>query len=310
MTSHDHKVRYSANQFIAPSSVVGFFAARHYRAVPWHDHTFFELGIVQSGSGTHINPRGIIPFQRGTVIFVPPGVPHEYDACKDAHVLNCFFRAELGDLELAWAYLDSRLRTLFNPSGMSSHRSVRSIAIRQLTSAELATVTEALDVLQATPPERRTRAREIAQLLIALDVVAGARRPANTEPDEVAAAPAIVTAARDILEQAIDYPWTLAELSAALYVGPFHLARAFRRSVGMPPMHYLARRRAERAAGMLATTDASIASVGAAIGWPDPSHFSRRFRDSFGMSPRAYRMRNRPDTVLLHDLATSNPAAS
>src|SRR4029453_6637216 len=103
--------------FIAPGSVVGFFPAYHHFAIPWHDHDFYELGIVESGSGRHVTPSGgapvrggapgpsptpghdhdfyglgIVesgwglhvspsgsePFRRGTVVLVPPGAGHEY----------------------------------------------------------------------------------------------------------------------------------------------------------------------------------------------------------------------------------------
>ena len=62
-------------------------------------------------------------------------------------------------------------------------------------------------------------------------------------------------------------------------------------------MHYLAQLRAERACVMLARTDDSVASIGAAVGWPDPAYFSRRFRAIFGMSPREYRHRQRAGGV-------------
>ena len=115
---------------------------------------------------------------------------------------------------------------------------------------------------------------------------------AATLPDRPATSQ-LVAQACELLERDPAHPWTLAELSARLYVGPFHLARQFVKAMGMPPMHYLARWRAERAAGMLAATDDPVAAVGAAVGWADPSQFSRRFRAVFGVSPREYRRRVR-----------------
>ena len=64
---------------------------------------------------------------------------------------------------------------------------------------------------------------------------------------------------------------------------------SFKRWVGMPPIAYANRRRAERAAILLSTTDDPVAAIGAHVGWPDPSHFSRRFRREFGVGPRTYR---------------------
>ena len=58
------------------------------------------------------------------------------------------------------------------------------------------------------------------------------------------------------------FPWTLDELSRRVYVGQFHLTHLFARTVGQPPMQYLARLRGERAAAMLAGTDLPVAAIG------------------------------------------------
>ncbi len=289
MIDHEHASRYTAGMFIAPRSAVGFFPAHHHFAIPWHDHDFYEIGIVESGSGLHVSSTGTEPFRRGTVVLVPPGAGHEYRGCVDMRVLNCFFRAELDELELSWAFRDTALRRLFYPSGPAVPRGERPVVVRQLDERELGRMLDALESIRALPPERRTHAAELGHLLVALDCLAAG---ATTGPARLADRPVtsqLVAQACELLEQDLTYQWTLADLSARLYVGPFHLARQFVRCVGMPPMRYLARWRAQRAAGLLVSTDQSVAAIGTAVGWPDPSQFSRRFRAEFGVSPRAYR---------------------
>ena len=107
MVDHEHASHYTADMFMAPASAVAFFPAYHHFAIPWHEHDFYELGIVESGSGLHVSATGTEPFRRGTVVLVPPGAGHEYRSCVDMRVLNCFFRAELDELELAWAFRDA-----------------------------------------------------------------------------------------------------------------------------------------------------------------------------------------------------------
>jgi AraC family transcriptional regulator len=78
-------------------------------------------------------------------------------------------------------------------------------------------------------------------------------------------------------------------LSAAAGLSAFHFARAFRRSVGVPPHAYLRRLRCERAKELLLATDTSIGDVAAAVGYETPQAFARMFRAETGANPTAFR---------------------
>ena len=102
---------------IAPGSVVGLWLVEHLPVVHPHDHAFYEMALVLSGSGFHVCGDSEEPVQAGTVVFVPPGVAHGYRGCRDMEVYNCFFRAELAEFELLWAARDDDLVALFGRSG-------------------------------------------------------------------------------------------------------------------------------------------------------------------------------------------------
>jgi AraC-like DNA-binding protein len=105
--------------------------------------------------------------------------------------------------------------------------------------------------------------------------------------------PAVQHAMR-LLEADLAEPWTLEQLGARVNLAPGYLIRLFGKSVGMSPIAYLNRIRAERAAGLLIETELPVATVGAMVGWHDPSHATRRFRSTFGLSPSQYRSAFRP----------------
>jgi AraC family L-rhamnose operon transcriptional activator RhaR len=135
-------------------------------------------------------------------------------------------------------------------------------------------------------------------------------------PDEVGqgvaspAAPTVVRAAVRLLEEDLRRHWTLDGLASELCVGVFYLVRLFKQWVGVPPIAFANQRRAERAAILLASTDDSVADVGAEVGWPDPSHFARRFRSAYGIGPRAYRVSSRAGRAQASSVAPSPHVAT
>jgi AraC family L-rhamnose operon transcriptional activator RhaR len=101
--------------------------------------------------------------------------------------------------------------------------------------------------------------------------------------------PDVVEEALRLLASQVAHPWSLEELAYDVHISPGHLSRLFRRSLGVPPMRYLDRLRAERAAALLIETELPVAAIGEVVGWSDPNYASRRFRLLFGVSPSGYR---------------------
>ena len=83
----------------------------------------------------------------------------------------------------------------------------------------------------------------------------------------------------------------LAELSAHVHMSPYHFARLFKRSTGVPPHQFLLRHRIEEARGLLAAQRVPIAEIARSVGFRTPSHFTTTFRRVTGMTPSAYRSR-------------------
>ena len=272
---------------ISPGSVVGVAPITQLHVVPWHDHDFYEVGLVTQGSGYHFCGAREEPFQPGTVIFVPPGVAHGYRAREDVVVYNCFFRAELPEFELLWAARDGALTTLFGrgvtrPDHVMTH--LDPDGVRDFIAE--------LDAIREIEPADRSRAIEIGHLLLALDIITRRGQSPDTLPRATRPAmPRIVSAAVELIDQDPARHWALADLSREVYVGSFHLAHEFKRCVGMSPIAYVNQRRVERAAVLLAGTDDPIGDIGRAVGWPDPASLSRHFHKAFGVSPREYRRR-------------------
>jgi len=90
-------------------------------------------------------------------------------------------------------------------------------------------------------------------------------------------------------------PWTLKTLAREVGTSRTILAERFRQCLGMPPMQYLARWRAQLAAQHLCQTDGSLAEIATAVGYGSESAFSRAFKRWSGVAPASYRKTSDPD---------------
>ena len=296
----------AADAFLDSGELIGFSIAHHQLTVFSHFHEFYELALVLRGSGIHQTATGSQPVGRGCVVFVTPGSSHGWELCDDLLVYNCFMRVEAAQFDISWAQRDARLGRLFAPTS----RPRAPIVVRLHEDAFQRCHTH-LEAIRERAVEDRGEAFDLGHLLLALDIVARSVELAEAaEGGPSAAAPAVVRAAVELLERDLRQHWTLDALAGELCVGPFHLARLFKRWVGTPTIAFADRRRAERAALLLTGSDDAIASIGADVGWPDPSQFARRFRQEYRLSPRAYRARSRTSHGLTPPGAPQRPKAT
>lgn len=97
------------------------------------------------------------------------------------------------------------------------------------------------------------------------------------------------------LRQVVDYIHenlsdgvSLADLARVAALSPFHFARQFRRTTGLPPHEYVTRCRVERARELLVRPGIGIADVAVQVGFCDQSHLARHYKRVFGLTPAAF----------------------
>ncbi|WP_085316709.1 AraC family transcriptional regulator [Derxia lacustris] len=82
---------------------------------------------------------------------------------------------------------------------------------------------------------------------------------------------------------------SIAAVAEACALSRAHFIRAFRHSLGQTPHRWLLQQRVERARGLLAASDRSLAEIAAEAGFADQSHFTRVFARATGCTPGAWR---------------------
>jgi AraC family L-rhamnose operon transcriptional activator RhaR len=259
-------------------------------SVPLHDHDFMEVALVLGGTGTHRTIYGDQPIARGDVFVLRPGAWHAYVDAAELQLYELRFGIELLSRELAWTRDDPAIDLMFWAAPLSVDR--RGVLHVRLAGETLDRAWQVADEIHrmVTPEVSRGRAEEVGRLLLFVSelshAVAGqlqAVRKGKPEPHQA------VSEGIRLMEEDIRRDWTLPELARRLGVDKSYLVRLFRAHTGSPPMNFLAKLRAERAALLLLRTARDVGVIGEQVGWGDPNYFARRFKAHFGLSATKYR---------------------
>ncbi|MCW6009495.1 AraC family transcriptional regulator [Micromonospora sp. CPCC 205371] len=254
-----------------------------------HAHDFLEIAVIGPGRGRHVTSQGEREVRPGDVFFLRPGAWHGFRDCAELTVANCCLSAQALRAELAALYDIAMLRRLLwiDPTAPGTH-GVAVAAVGEAAAEEaIAEISELERDLAATPARP---GRVLGRLVTVLGVVADGRDPAPAAVEPAIHPAVAATVAR--IEGTPARQWRLDELARAVNLDPTYLGRLFGQHIGLTPMNFLARVRAERAATLLAQSTLSVAQVGAAVGWDDPTYFARRFRALVGLTPSEYRRRS------------------
>jgi AraC-like DNA-binding protein len=258
-----------------------------------HGHDFLEIAVIGGGAGWHVSAQGRSPLRAGAVFVLRPGAWHGFSGCDRLVVANTCVSPTALRADLAFLRDDPGVRDLLWTAPLAAGR--QGMLETRIGAADAdQTVTEIRLLGQRLAERPDDRVLLLGHVLTVLGRLTGSGTapPGNgTGPSGRGQMHPAIAAATALLDGAPEYPWRLDEVARSVSLDPAYLTRLFRRHLGLPPIAYLARLRAEKAAGLLASTTLPAARVGASVGWPDPTYFARRFHALVGLTPTAYRRR-------------------
>lgn len=98
------------------------------------------------------------------------------------------------------------------------------------------------------------------------------------------------------LRRTLEYIWDnlghdvgLNSLAAQLGISPYHFARLFKLSTGLPPHRYVMELKIRKAQELLRNPRLSLAEISYQLGFSSQSHFTAAFRRIVGTTPARYR---------------------
>ncbi len=227
--------------------------------------------VCAAGRGTCTVPSGVHAVQAGQALVIPAGLPHRYEAdAKEPWTiwwLHLVGQQVPALLAASGATPDQPVVGMGDPSRVIAliDTVIRRMERDETMSALLASSGAAWHAMALLAADRRTITRQQA------------------DP---------VDATIEHLRANVSTRISLPDLARMAGLSVSHYSALFRRATGYGALEYQTRLRMGTARELLDTTDRSVASVAAQVGFTDALYFSRQFRRIHGMSPTEYRSRD------------------
>jgi AraC-like DNA-binding protein len=238
-----------------------------------HSHEGYALGTVEAGAHGFAARGTVWTATPGCVVIVNPDDAHDGGpAGRDGGYSYRMIYVDGAVLAAALAEVAGRRAAMpFFPHAVVSDAALAERLLRLHRSLE-------------QPAARLEREALLITALVEL-----ARRHGGTVPRSGVRgdSPRAVTLALDYLTANFAEDISLARLAALAGVDRFHLLRAFRRSLGLPPHLFQTQLRLRHAKRLMLGGE-KPAMAAAAAGFADQSHLIRKFKAAYGVTPGQY----------------------
>jgi AraC-like DNA-binding protein len=235
-----------------------------------HSHEGYALGVVELGAHAFTARGAVWTAIPGRVVIVNPDDAHDGRPAELDHSYS-----------YRMMYVDAAAVTAAVEEARGRHDGPPLFRHAVVDDPELAATLSRLHRLLEVPEARLERETLLATALADLARRHGSDTRRGSVPGH---SPRAVELALDHLAAHFADDVSLADLAALAGVDRFHLLRAFRRSVGLPPHLYQTQLRLRHARRLLLAGEAP-AWAAAAAGFADQSHLIRKFKAAYGVTP-------------------------
>ncbi len=248
-----------------------------------HTHDFYELVVIASGGGKHLQKEGASPLRGGDIFLIRPGTYHGYGAIEDLELYNILFAEQVLHLHLP----ELQEITGFTEIFLSDHESVPIIRLNDHQLAEVLQIVQTIQTesnyLHSAYGSGAFVYAKLMQLIVSMCRIHSEHRSSTPVVDE--------RLERVIahMEEHLDRSIPLDELASVAAMSTSTLNRHFKRATGWSPVDFHIHRRIIYAARLLLSTDLSIELISDRTGFSDGNYFARQFRTHMQMSPREYK---------------------
>lgn len=254
-----------------------------------HRHHFFEIVVIEEGTGTHILADGVVPAKRGDIFVISPGESHNPDGLDSTtHWIlafdGSFISRGCGIDRLPYSGLPGEIVLL----GFARSPGASPIAC-ELSEMNLQLWLSFFEMAQKEFAEKQLGYVERTHALLTLILIDIARLAAPTMTFSTGKNRAILVKFFAILEGHFRNRLNLNQLAKQLKLSSAYLTDLIRKETGKTAMDWLRSRRLSEGKLLLLETEKSIKEIAVDVGYSDSNLFIRHFRQDFGQSPNAWR---------------------
>jgi AraC-like DNA-binding protein len=256
---------------------------------PLHTHSFAELVVITSGTGSHRVAGRLVSVAAGDVFVILGERAHGFEDLSDLNLINVLFNPALLEYPMQDLARLPGFHALFSLEPLWRGEGEDAAHL----SLDAGRLDAALALVERIESELRVREEGYRFMAAAhfLRLVGELSRWYSGASHPGARRLYRIGEALGLLEHRLDGPVTTEELIELTGLSASTLNRAFHRAVGLSPLAYHMRLRLRRAGDLLRGSDLSVTEVAASCGFYDANYFARRFRSAMGLSPSAYRKR-------------------
>lgn len=255
----------------------------------------YELVFFSVGEGRVLIGDGVFLCRPGSVVIIPPGVPH----CTVSETVTerwCIHFDWYGECPAhteapsVFVYMDEEdsFREELTAAPPPGQLKMSFPLFRQLDKTEVVSFYQQVQEFFAAKPE--SAAGELKRQGLFLAVLGRALEDVSPKIENAVWKNSRFLTAKNIIDSNFADP----ELNCTVIAGEImmstnHLAKLFRSMTGLSTQEYLGMRRMELARELLSVSSAGIAEIVEQCGFTDANYFSRYFRKYHGMSPTQFR---------------------
>lgn len=255
-----------------------------------HAHQFFELILLEQGTGIHRLAEGAVPVKAGDLYLIPPGSPHDPSGLSNARGFVVLFTADAVNPEHSgserFALPEDPMLAAFLAPRILAHPLRVTRSDREAWRARIL-------ALEAELAESRPGHIEAARCHLRLLLIEAGRLAEEQAGGHLPAQSPLLVQVFACINRRYRQPISLQDVAKAVGRSPAHLTDLVRRQTGRTVQAWILERRLAEARRLLLETDEEIGAIGEAVSYLDSGYFIRQFRKATGLTPLQWRKAQR-----------------